>query len=435
MIEKYKLFSRVFFTAIWIQLCATFIFTELIPGLEGKQSYLYLFCDVVYLILGLSTISNRRDVIVLVSFYVIAIASAIVNHQGIVVFLNGSREFFGLLFMAPIIRYFLKGKNADKFVRSVDRQLYAFLWIQLPCLIYQYIKYGAGDYGGGSLGYGCSGVVTTLIFLISFYLVNKRWDERLSYVSNLVKNRVLVLLLFMTILNETKIGFIYIVIYFVFLMKIDRRFILRLIMLSPVIILLVSLMNYLYFTVTNANSDEFNTELFIDYFIGADMDALVDMAIESQYSGTEFESMVDLPRFGRFLLLPEMLKACDGGYILGAGIGQFKGGSVLEMTELSSDFQWLLSGSVVTIFFVLVQLGVMGIIWVLYTLISLLMTPDKQVRANCILAFMAVIFMLTFIYNDSIRLAYMCFVMSYICMFGLQPHVGGPRINNVLADE
>ena len=103
MIEKYKLFSCFFFTAVWVQLCATFIFTEIIPGLEGKQSYLYLLSDMVYLILGLVTIRNRRDVFVVGAFYAIAVISAVVNHQGIIVFLNGSREFFGLLFMAPII--------------------------------------------------------------------------------------------------------------------------------------------------------------------------------------------------------------------------------------------------------------------------------------------------------------------------------------------
>lgn len=427
MVEKYKLFSRIFFTAVWVQLCATFIFTELIPGLEGKQSYLYLLSDMVYLILGLVTIRNRRDVFVVGSFYAIAVISAVVNHQGIIVFLNGSREFFGLLFMAPIIRYFLSGDNADRFVRSVDRQLYVFLWIQLPCLLFQFMKYGAGDQGGGSLGYGCSGIVTTLIFLISFYLVNKRWNETRSYVWNIYNNRVLVLLLFMTILNETKIGFIYIILYFIFLMKIDRRFIFRLLMSVPLVIALFSLMSYLYLTVTNANSDTFNEELFVDYFVGSDMDALVDMAVAAQYDGTEFENIVDLPRFGRFLLLPEIFDSCEGGYVLGAGIGQFKGGSVLETTELSSSFQWLLSGSVITIFFIVVQLGIVGLVWIVCTIISLLLTPDKQIRGNSIFAYMAVLFVLTFIYNDSLRIAYVCFVMSYVCMYGLQPYVGAVK--------
>ena len=57
----------------------------------------------------------------------------------------------------------------------------------------------------------------------------------------------------------------------------------------------------------------------------------------------------------------------------------------------------------------------------MFTLVSLLLTPDKQVRGNNIFAYMAVIFMLLFIYNDSIRLAYVCFIMTYMCMFGLQP--------------
>ena len=210
-------------------------------------------------------------------------------------------------------------------------------------------------------------------------------------------------------------------------MKIDRRFIFRLLMSVPLVIALFSLMSYLYLTVTNANSDTFNEELFVDYFVGSDMDALVDMAVAAQYDGTEFENIVDLPRFGRFLLLPEIFDSCEGGYVLGAGIGQFKGGSVLETTELSSSFQWLLSGSVITIFFIVVQLGIVGLVWIVCTIISLLLTPDKQIRGNSIFAYMAVLFVLTFIYNDSLRIAYVCFVMSYVCMYGLQPYVGAVK--------
>ncbi len=421
MIEKYKLFSCLFFTAVWIQLCMSFIFSELLPGLDGKQSYLFLFSDIIYLILGFATVKSRRDVLVLVSFYAIAIVSAVINHQRLNFFLNGSREFFGLLFMAPIIRYFLIGNEAARFVRSVDKQLYIIVWIQLPCLIFQFIKYGAGDYGGGSLGYGSSGVVTTLIFLISFYLMNKRWDERKSYIGNIYANRILVILLFMTVLNETKVGFIYIIIYFVFLMKIDRRFLLRIFMSIPFIVGLLILMNYLYFNVTNPDSDSFDTEMLIDYFVGSDMDAFVDMAINAQYAGAEYDNIVDLPRFGRFIFLPEIFDSCDGGFLFGAGVGQFKGGNVMEATEFSSTFHWLISGSVITTFFMLVQLGIFGLIWIVFTLVSLLLTPDKQVRGNNIFAYMAVIFMLLFIYNDSIRLAYVCFIMTYMCMFGLQP--------------
>ena len=35
-------------------------------------------------------------------------------------------------------------------------------------------------------------------------------------------------------------------------------------------------------------------------------------------------------------------------------------------------------------FFIVVQLGIVGLVWIVCTIISLLFTPDKQIRGNSI---------------------------------------------------
>ena len=82
MVDKYKLMSGILFTALWIQLCWGFVCTDLITALEPTRSYVNMLCDLVYVVLGVSTIKNRRDTIVLVSFFAIGGLSAFVNHQG-----------------------------------------------------------------------------------------------------------------------------------------------------------------------------------------------------------------------------------------------------------------------------------------------------------------------------------------------------------------
>lgn len=423
MIDKYKLLSGALFAALWVQLCWGFICTDVFTALEPTRSYINFLLDVVYIVLGCMTIKNRRDVLVLVSFAGIAMLAAYVDNQGSIEFLNGCRDFVGLLFAVPIIRYFLMSKDSERFVRSFDKMLYIFLWIQVPCLVSQFIRFGACDAGGGSLGNYASGQISTLIYIISYYLINKKWDDSVSYIQNIWVNRVYVFLLFPTFLNETKISIIYFIFYFVFLIKFDKKIIGRLIFIIPMSILLFIIAGYLYLSLVGVSSERYDSEYFTEYLIGDDIEHLMDVAelVQDDVIETDNLWVVDLPRYGRFVALPEILNsATSGGMILGAGVGQFKGGQVMASSGFASQYQWYLQGSSIMLFFIIVQLGVIGLIWMLYDLFSILFVPDHHSRAANLKLYMLLVASLILVYNDQFRNFYTCFILFYICLRGLQ---------------
>lgn len=425
MVDKYKLISGILFTALWIQLCWGFVCTDIAPVLERSQNYINLLLDGVYVVLGLSVIRARRDLIVFGSFVAIASVSAYLNHQGVLVFFNGFRGFIGILLVPPIIRSLVTSYQGKWFVEKMDRMLYVFLWIQVFCIGSQFLRFGAGDEGGGSLGYGYSGMISTLIYVISFYLMNKRWDKDVSYINNLWANRVLIFLLFPSFLNETKISFIYFIAYFILLMKIDRRFIIRLVMSTPLVIILFIILGYVYLAATGTESDRYDTEFFRDYLVGDDIEQLVEVAIAVQEEDVETDNLwvVDLPRFGRLLFIPDALSTTGGGMMLGAGIGQFKGGSIVSVSPFAKKYNWFLRGSLTMLFFILIELGIVGLVWILSSLFSLIFAHNSWSRAKNIMLYSAMVVLLVFVYDNEFRFPNYCIIMFYIFMNGLQHEV------------
>lgn len=417
--------SGALFTALWVQLCWGFVCTDLITSLEPTRSYVNLLTDCVFLILGIITIRSRRDIIVLVSFLTIAIVSAYINDQGIVMFANGFREFIGVIFTVPVIRYFLASKDAERFVRSFDKQLYIFLWLQVPCLVSQFIRFGASDYGGGSIGYGASGIISTFIYVISFYFMNKKWKADISYFQNIWSNRIYIFLLFPSFLNETKISFLFLIGYFVLLMTIDRNFSFRFILSIPLVAILCIIMANVYFMATGTDSSKFDSDYFQEYLVGHDIEDLMNLAILVQDGDIETDNIwvVDLPRYGRFALVPSALNDSNGGLLFGAGIGLFKGGNVLSSSPFATEYKWLIQGSLTMLFFILLQLGITGTLWLLYTVISTVFVKNTHPRNLNLLLYMLMVIALVFIYNDQYRYCYACMITFYICLQGLQPYI------------
>ena len=114
MLEKYKVFTGLFFGAFWVLLTFGFISEELMPPLIPLRSIVMLLCDAVFLILGLYSLRDRRDQIVFGSFVVLGCVSSYLNNLGVVFIVNGARDFFGMLFAIPICRFLLKSRFRDE---------------------------------------------------------------------------------------------------------------------------------------------------------------------------------------------------------------------------------------------------------------------------------------------------------------------------------
>ena len=422
MIEKYKIYTCLLSAFLWLSLCWGFVQDELVPGLEHVRSFVFLFADFVFLVLGLYALRSRRDVYIVISFLLILLFSAVLNRQGIVTIFNGSRDFIGLLLAAPVIRMLLLSKYSERFERSFDRQLLVFLSLQTVCVTWQFFKYGPGDYVGGSMGEGASATISVLIYFISFYLMIRRWDCELSYFMNIRKNFLLVFLLYPTFLNETKISLVLFVFYFILLVKIDRDIVLKAMKMFPIIIVLsiASVTVYSYVVDTDAG-DVFTEDNMYNYFIGEDIDYLIDVAMKVQDQEIETDNVwaVDIPRISKLVLAPVILDDTGGKIWLGAGVGQFKGASVIGQTSFARKNNWFLQGSRPLLFFIIVQLGVIGLIWLLINLITIVQTGDRFTFAWNIRLYLYLLIAMSMLYNDSFRLYPYCFILFYIAMTGL----------------
>lgn len=437
MIDKYKLYYRLFIAAFWIMQCFGFVTEELLPPLASLRSAVYFICDAILLLVGVAAMRENRntgDNRVAYCFIAIAVISSwLVNREGIATVVNGARGFFGLLFILPILRYLFENRQGgERFVRSFDRQLFVYLWLQAICITIQFVKYGAGDAVGGTMGYGASGTVSTCICFVSYYLMTKRWNENLSYGRNIGRNWVLIFLLYPVFLNETKISFIFLFCYFLLLLKLNKQSIKHLIIAIPLMIVVLIGLGGVYLDVTDQEAADLTSSEFYDNYLfgGDDLERMVEVALLVQDGTIEIDESdmwsVDIPRFTKLLELPTTLKPTKGGMTLGAGLGQFKGGTTMEASKFARDNHWMLLGSRPWSFYVIIQLGLVGLVWFFVAIARIINYKSKTYSyAKNIKLFLTVIILLSLFYNDSLIFFQYCTILFYIVTFSsIKPNTG-----------
>jgi hypothetical protein len=277
--------------------------------------------------------------------------------------------------------------------------------------------YGAGDHGGGSLGNYNSGIISILIYLISYYLLNKRIDTN-HFWASLWDNKIFVISLFPTFLNETKISFVFLLMFFLLLIPIDRRLFKRLLLAIPIITIITICGTIVYVdTTNNVFSGILSKEGFEDYFIGGDLSNIADLA---QAEGNQEwvmnqDERPDVPRVLKLILLPELEMQNPGHTITGFGVGQFKGNTTLQASNFATEYDWFINGSVPYIFHVFIQLGVIGIIWLIIFWVQNLVIRPKGKKRNMNLQFLLILtILIILIYNEMFRDAFTGIVFFYI---------------------
>lgn len=421
MINRYKLYYRLFLIVFWTEFCLGFISEELLPFLASARNAVFLLCDMLMLLLGALTVRKRGDLIVVGSYLLIAITSTLIlNHESLMTFINGTRDFAGLLFAVPIVRWFyLHPEGGTDFRDSILKQLKFWLWLQAFCITWQFIRYGACDAVGGSMGNGSSGMVSMLIYLVSFFLLTRDWKIG-EFWSNLRRNWVYVFLLYPTFLNETKVSLILIVAYFMLLIDYDRKTLIRLFFAIPFMAVFMVGMFNIYLSITGQEMDRvLSKEFFEEYFIGIDMDHVITVALAIQDHDIEIDPddfwSVDIPRFAKFgLVLTPLQEDTGGGLLLGAGVGQFKGGTLVQETDFAAENQWLLNGSRPWLFFLLVQLGIFGILWWIGVAVyQNFMKGSKWPLCVRVQILVGLCLCIIPLYNDSLRIFNFCAVLAF----------------------
>lgn len=403
VIEKSKFISKIFFGVFWIVAITPFFGQEFMPSVYEKiSSPLFALIDFVLILLGAWVIRDKKDWFFLLLFVGFSfISTCIINDYSILFFVNGLRLYLCYIIIVPIFRYFLTDDHRSKgFIEKMDRALYIFLWLQLPTAAVQCFLYGAYDQVGGSMGWMMSGEMSTLVYLISFYLMHKNWDSSKSYIDNIRANWILIFLLIPSFLNETKISFIYLLMYFFFLIPMDKRFIKRLLIFIPCIIVIFTIAGYFYLSMTNADSNVLTAEYFKMYFSGDD-DALNYMEIAAEGGIDMVENdQGDLFRGVKFAAIPLLQLREPHAALVGFGVGQFKGGTSVKKSEFAKEFEWLLKGAVMGFYMVIIELGYIGFVFTIIFWIITFRGNRKNINRQ-ILLYQIFIVILLGIYNSA----------------------------------
>ncbi len=421
LIDKDRLYINTFLALFWVRALIGFIADE--TGAQGLSSAFMLLYDAGLALLGLMLLKRISDKIFLLVFVVAGYwVTCVYNGYSLVFYINGLREFLYILFLLPIFRYMYSSPRTSEFSRRFDQALYIFLWVQVFCLTWQFIKYGANDHGGGSLGNGYSGTISTLIYVISFYLMKRRTVGSTDYFANLANNKDLLFLLIPTFLNETKISFLFLPFYFLLLMPIDRRFLVRMLFMAPITVAILFGVFWLYLNVTENDAEVTSLDYYTEEYLYTDDDELLDLA-EALYENNDEDGLVDLPRFTKYIMLPELNSEYPGHSITGYGIGQFKGGTFVGKTKFFEDNEWILAGSVPYGFHLYIQFGLIGVVFMIWFIVNVFKSRVKHTYVDKgVVIYMAIVFVLILFYDSSFRVALTGTIYLYIITQNYKGH-------------
>lgn len=421
-IEKSLLIQRLLLVWFWVLTCTGFINDEFLGSNPTLKSASLLLTDVTILLLALWTIREKWDIALIISYFIISYwSTCIVNGLSWLIWLNGSRVFFGLLFVVPVLRYFWRNEyRYARFVGEVDKTLLIYLCVQAVCIVWQFVRYGAGDRVGGSLGFNYSALTSFSIYIVSYYLLHKRIDNN-HFIYSLKENWYLIALLFPTFLNETKISFILIVLYFFFLIKIDSKWLGRMAFIVPVAAVITGIGLKIYIdTVKNP----FGETDMMEYIAGQDLEYEANAA---EYSIMNNTYQYDIPRIAKLGLLYEEYQENPQRLYSGYGVGFYKGSTNVMGNPFAETFDWLIHGTNPYLFHVVIQLGIAGLLWAIVVFVSLFLRPNGIAThryVNMQLFFLSYV-LLMMVYADYwSELAFSFIVLLSLCLSWYLPDQG-----------
>jgi len=398
---KYQLICNTLFVLFWVMATYNFATQEIMGGQEvpAVEVLVRLAAQGVLVVFGLWTLRSRTDIVVLIAFTLLSlISTCVVNHHSLMTWIDGMRLYVGFLFVVPIIRYLLADEQFRGWlIERFDRNLYRFLWLQVPCIVWQFLRYTNLDYVGGSLGFMQSGIISNLIYLVSFYLMLRRWDKDKSYFANIRANMELVFLLFPTMLNETKVSFVFLLMYFFFLIPMDRNFIKRAICVAPALVLVMVGAFYAYTNAVGGDLQIMDKTSAVKYLMGDE--SALNMVEGVMERNDEFMQK-DMARALKFIVVPAIMNRNPPSWFVGYGIGQFKTGDSANKVPFAKQYWWLMIGTVMQAHTIWLELGLIGVgLYFIYWPVMLCLGRKRKGRNKQMQWFLGLNVLLCTVYN------------------------------------
>ena len=389
----------------WVWGTYGFLADDVFTSLQPMRSMLMLGLDAIVVLMACLVVRKLWAWLCIAIFLALSwLATCVLNHESTMFWVNGLREFIGLLMVYPIVLFIIEDERSrQRFLDTFDRQGLYFIMVQAFCIIVQWFVHGAGDLVGGGFGHYFSGQVSVTIYLISFALIRRRIDNE-HFVQSLGENKLYLFLLLPTFLNETKVSFVMLALYFLLLAPIDRKLLMRLGVIIPVVVIFaaIGLGIYNYTTKLSQSGTNFNSlEDAVAYFV---LDDLESIESDARWNIENNRGLADVPRLSKLMYLAILNEQEPGHVFAGFGVGQFKGGTQIAQSDFAREYDWLLMGSVPYVFHVYIQMGILGLVLlVCYAIFLAWKRPQGANRDVNLQLMLLALTLIVGLYNDMFR--------------------------------
>jgi hypothetical protein len=314
--------------------------------------------------------------------------------------LNGLRQPLFLLSTLIVLYDFSQSARWESFTGMFNAFLVVFALLQIPLSLLQFVKYGAGDYVGGSYGFtGGSGFLTQIAFLIAFYFIARSsWFKDADSVRF---RSVIIYSLFLLpcTVNETKISFVYLAAYIV-LLTMSRKSILKSLPILAFGIALIVLLNYYYGKTVESTQNVFDEKFLERYLL---------------YDPRE---NVDVPRFQKLVLMFRLMHGDVIQILLGLGYGVFAGENILGTSSFGRSL-WYFQGTRMQIQTVWIQGGLLAVMCLLPATFWFLKQRRKLVSGNMrrFHTFLAFLIATAWVYNEALYSRPFAMIAGYMIIW------------------
>ncbi len=380
----------LFFGILLFTSLSGYITTQVLPGADAAFRIATSACDAVLFAMALSVMIRRRGagVVRWLLFFLAASAITVIfnlDKLSLPAQLNGLRQPLFMLSSLVVVYDLLMSDRSELVIAWMDRFLIAFVLAQFPLSLYQFLKYGAGDAVGGTYGLsGGSGMVTQLLFIITFYLLVRYGsvDDGESF----AVRRILPfsLLLAPVAMNETKISFVFLAAYLGFLVLSRRKFY----KVVP-ILALGCVLAYLLLDMYTENVRDPSRYL-------------TDQDFMERYLVYDPRPGIDIPRFQKLMIMFDGMAKRVSALVLGYGYGLFVGENILGKSMYVKSF-WYTAGTRPMLFSLWMQGGALAALGMAGAVFSFLFRSlaDAASTVKRFRWFLALIMGVALVYNEA----------------------------------
>lgn len=398
MALKFKV--NILLICLYLGTMGNYVLEDIIK-FENADTVVTLIIDFFIIVLTLSFLKlNLRTPKFLYIFILLSTISYFLSdNNSLYAHFNGLRETLVFLCYFIIFEVLFEKKLILSFIQKFKVFAYLFLSVQIPVCIIQFINHGAGDAVGGTFGPGGSGVLSFSIFILIYFLLENSPN---STTKRLKKGMPYLIFLIPIALNETKISFVLLLLFFFSQITLKN-------FRTTIFSLIIGIGFVFSFSFFYSSQEGFSYK--------NPLEGIYNQAFLEEYlMGDVNEYYSDVPRFTKIAIGTQKLSS-NGNLILGEDYGAFMRSNLKENTGFAKKNQWLISGSIVYIFYLLITGGLLLIVFINWLVLSEAVRMKGKNYSPQLLFFVTSIFVIILFYNDGLRSPVFSFLFVFILFF------------------